>query len=65
MRNRSASTLRGGRGRTIGLMVLGLGNPFFTDVARGVEDVVSERGYTVILRGSRFQPELVIRESTT
>jgi DNA-binding LacI/PurR family transcriptional regulator len=52
VRNGSASTLRAGQGRTIGLMVLDLGNPFFTDVARGVEDVVSERAYAVILCSS-------------
>lgn len=52
VRNGSASTLRAGQGRTIGLMVLDLGNPFFTDMARGVEDVVSERGYAVILCNS-------------
>jgi LacI family transcriptional regulator len=52
VRNGSASTLRAGQGRTIGLMVLDLGNPFFTDMARGVEDVVSERGYAVILCSS-------------
>lgn len=52
VRNGSASTLRAGQGSTIGLMVLDLGNPFFTDTARGVEDVVSERGYAVILCSS-------------
>jgi LacI family transcriptional regulator len=57
VRNGSASTLRAGRGRTIGLMVLDLGNPFFTDVARGVEDVVSERGYAVILCSSSASAE--------
>jgi LacI family transcriptional regulator len=52
VRNGSASTLRAGQSSTIGLMVLDLGNPFFTDVARGVEDTVSERGYAVILSSS-------------
>jgi LacI family transcriptional regulator, galactose operon repressor len=52
VRNGSASTLRAGQGRTIGLMVLDLANPFFADVARGVEDIVSERGYAVILCSS-------------
>lgn len=52
VRNASASSLRAGHGRTVGLMVLDLGNPFFTDMARGVEDVVSERGYAVILCSS-------------
>ena len=52
VRNGSASTLRAGHSSTIGLMVLDLANPFFTDVARGVEDVASERGYAVILSSS-------------
>ncbi|NEA22284.1 LacI family DNA-binding transcriptional regulator, partial [Actinomadura bangladeshensis] len=52
VRNGSASTLRAGHSSTIGLMVLDLANPFFTDVARGVEDIASERGYAVILSSS-------------
>ncbi|WP_119730923.1 LacI family DNA-binding transcriptional regulator [Thermomonospora amylolytica] len=52
VRNASASTLRAGQSSTIGLMILDLGNPFFTDVARGVEEVASERGYAVILASS-------------
>ncbi|WP_255205853.1 LacI family DNA-binding transcriptional regulator [Actinomadura sp. BRA 177] len=52
VRNGSASTLRAGHSSTIGLMVLDLANPFFTDVARGVEDIASERGYAVLLSSS-------------
>lgn len=52
VRNASASTLRAGQSSTIGLMILDLGNPFFADVASGVEDVASERGYAVILASS-------------
>jgi LacI family transcriptional regulator len=52
VRNGSASTLRAGHSSTIGLMVLDLANPFFTDVARGVEDVASERGCAVLLSSS-------------
>ena len=37
-RNESARQLRAGRSRTIGLVVLDVANPFFTDLARGVED---------------------------
>lgn len=57
VRNGSASTLRAGQGSTVGLMVLDLGNPFFTEVARGVEDECSERGYAVILSSSAASPE--------
>ncbi|MFI0372327.1 LacI family DNA-binding transcriptional regulator [Actinomadura sp. 1N219] len=52
VRNGSASTLRAGHSSTLGLMVLDLANPFFVDVARGVEETASERGYAVILASS-------------
>ncbi|HKT55182.1 MAG TPA: LacI family DNA-binding transcriptional regulator, partial [Microbacterium sp.] len=35
VRNDAARQLRAGRSRTIGLVVLDLHNPFFSDVARG------------------------------
>jgi LacI family transcriptional regulator len=49
VRNESARHLRAGRGRTLGLVVLDIANPFFTDVARGVEDTASAAGLAVIL----------------
>ncbi|MBB5139720.1 LacI family transcriptional regulator [Thermocatellispora tengchongensis] len=52
VRHGSASSLRAGHSRTIGLSVIDIGNPFFTDVAAGVEDVASDRGYAVILGNS-------------
>ena len=57
VRNGSASSLRGGQTSTIGLVVLDLANPFFTEVARGVEDIASERGYAVILSSSAESEE--------
>src|SRR4051812_29896003 len=38
VRNSAASQLRSGRSRSIGMIVLDVRNPFFTDVARGAED---------------------------
>jgi LacI family transcriptional regulator, galactose operon repressor len=52
VRNESARQLRAGRSRTIGLVVLDVANPFFTDVARGVEDEASMSGLAVILCNS-------------
>src|SRR5246500_5659929 len=52
VRNESARQLRAGRSRTIGLVVLDVANPFFTDVARGVEDEASESGLSVLLCNS-------------
>src|SRR5687768_3316430 len=49
VRNSSASSLRAGRSRVLGLVVLDIGNPFFTDVARGVEEVAAARGMSVLL----------------
>jgi LacI family transcriptional regulator len=55
VRNESARQLRAGRSRTIGLVVLDVANPFFTDVARGVEDEASMSGLAVILCNSDEQ----------
>jgi LacI family transcriptional regulator len=55
VRNESARQLRAGRSRMIGLVVLDVANPFFTDVARGVEDEASISGLSVILCNSDDQ----------
>jgi LacI family transcriptional regulator len=57
VRNESARQLRAGRSRTIGLVVLDVANPFFTDLARGVEDAASEAGLAVILCNSDDQEQ--------
>jgi LacI family transcriptional regulator len=55
VRNESARQLRAGRSRMIGLVVLDVANPFFTDVALGVEEETSEAGLSVILCNSNDQ----------
>ncbi len=55
IRNESARQLRAGRSRTIGLVVLDVANPFFTDLARGVENEASRAGLAVILCNSDDQ----------
>lgn len=52
VRNAGASLLRGGRAHTIGLITLDVRNPFFTELARGVEDAARELGYLLILCNS-------------
>jgi LacI family transcriptional regulator len=52
VRNESARTLRAGRSRTIGLVVLDVANPYFTDVAHGVELVADEQDMVVTLCNS-------------
>jgi LacI family transcriptional regulator len=56
VRNESARHLRAGQSRTIGLVVLDIANPFFTDVARGVEEVANAEGLAVILCNSDDRP---------
>lgn len=52
VRNDAARQLRAGRSRSIGLIVLDVGNPFFTDVARGAEDRADGEGLSVLLGNS-------------
>jgi LacI family transcriptional regulator len=52
VRNDAARQLRVGRSASIGLVVLDVRNPFFTDIARGAEDAAAEAGLSVILGNS-------------
>jgi LacI family transcriptional regulator len=47
VRNESARQLRAGRSRSVGVVVMDIANPFFTDVVLGVEAAVYQMGYTV------------------
>jgi LacI family transcriptional regulator len=49
VRNESARQLRVGRSRVIGLVVLDVANPFFTDVARGAEERAEAAGLAIVL----------------
>jgi DNA-binding LacI/PurR family transcriptional regulator len=50
--NLLAASFRTGITRTLGLIVMDITNPFYTDLARGAEDCAHERGYSVILGDS-------------
>jgi LacI family transcriptional regulator len=54
--NESARQLRAGRSRSIGMVVIDIGNPFFTDVLMAVEDCVHAHGYSVQVGNSASQP---------
>lgn len=54
--NESARQLRRGRSRALGLVVLDVANPFFTDVARGVDDATGGAGMAVIFCNSDGDP---------
>ncbi|MEN3609711.1 LacI family DNA-binding transcriptional regulator [Plantactinospora sp. ZYX-F-223] len=50
--NHAARQLRRGRSRTLGLVVLDVANPFFTDLAKGVEDTIGTAGMALIFCNS-------------
>jgi LacI family transcriptional regulator len=52
VRNEAARQLRSGRSRTVGLIVLDIGNPFFTDLAAGAEAAAVQAGLSVIVCNS-------------
>lgn len=52
VRNDAARQLRAGQSRSIGLSVLDIANPFFTDLARGAEERAVESGLSVLVGNS-------------
>lgn len=57
VRNDVARQLRAGHSRTIGLVVLDIGNPFFSSLARAAEDAAAEGGNAVVLGNSGHDPK--------
>ena len=56
VRNESARQLRAGRSASIGLVVMDIANPFFSDLARGVGEVAAAAGCSVLLSDSAHDP---------
>ena len=60
VRNESARQLRAGTSRTLAYVMLDAGNPFFTDVAQGIEAAAEAAGLSLVLCNSG---QLAARES--
>ncbi len=60
--NNLARNMRFGSSRIFGLVISDIGNPFFTAVARGAEDVAQRHGYSLVLANTDESPE---REAST
>jgi LacI family transcriptional regulator len=54
--NAVARSLKLKRSNSLGLVISDIGNPFFTAVVRGVEDVARQRGFALILCNSDEDP---------
>jgi len=55
--NNLARNMRSGTARILGLIISDIGNPFFTAVARGAEDVAQRHGYSLVLSNTDENPE--------
>ncbi|WP_245561782.1 LacI family DNA-binding transcriptional regulator [Agromyces italicus] len=55
--NRTARTLRKQESEVIALVIPDIENPYFTELARGVEDVAQKAGYSVVLCNTDSQLE--------
>lgn len=51
-----AQSLKRDKSQAIGLLITDISNPFFTSLVRGVEDVASQAGYSVILCNTDEDP---------
>jgi LacI family transcriptional regulator len=58
VRNESARQLRAGSSRTLAYVVLDAANPFFTDVARGAQEVAEAAGLGLFLCNSNQDPNV-------
>lgn len=57
VRNDAARQLRAGSSRSVGLVVLDIGNPFFTEIARAAEARAGQHNLTVLLGMSDDDPD--------
>ncbi|SUV85944.1 LacI family transcriptional regulator [Bordetella pertussis] len=51
-------SLRAGRSRTIGLLLLTLTNPVFADCFEGAEQYARRAGYSVMMATTNYQPAI-------
>ncbi|MGB3828767.1 MAG: LacI family DNA-binding transcriptional regulator [Ornithinimicrobium sp.] len=57
VRNESARQLRAGQSQVLAYLMLDAGNPFFTDVARGIEQTAQEHSLSLFLCNSNHSPQ--------
>ncbi|WP_029136788.1 LacI family DNA-binding transcriptional regulator [Nakamurella lactea] len=65
VRNESARQLRAGSSRTFAVVLLDAWIPFYGELARGVEDIGSAGGWTVLFSNSARDPERELRNLDT
>jgi LacI family transcriptional regulator len=63
--NKVARNLRRSESHTIGVLLPDTRNPFFAELAKGIEDLCTPQGYTVVLCNTDEQPEKAIGHINT
>ena len=59
--NELARGLQSRKTRTVGMLIPDIANPFYAKVVRGVEDILREAGYSLILGNTYNKPEEQLR----
>lgn len=54
--NAVAKSLRNRQTKMVGVLISDISNPFFASVVRGIEDVLSQKGFTVVLCNTDTDP---------
>jgi LacI family transcriptional regulator len=55
--NRASQVMRGATSKIIGLIIPNIANPFYTELARGVEDAALEAGHVVVMCNTNGDPK--------
>lgn len=65
VRNRAARQLRGSPSTVVGCIVLDVSNPYFAELARGMEDRLAEEDCVLVLSSTDVDPERQARQLRT
>lgn len=61
IRNRAASSLRSGRTKTLGVIVGGMSNPYYSVMTDAIQNVATELGYSLMIFCSRDNSDLELQ----
>lgn len=61
IRNQMASSLRSGRTRTLGVIVCGMSNPYYSVMTDAIQDEAAKYGYSLLILCSRDDPDLELQ----
>ncbi len=60
--NRTAKNLATGRTKTVGLIITSLQSPFFVRATEGIQDVLEDKGYHLLLCNTKFDTQIELED---